>query len=316
MEFSGEPVDVTIVGAGPAGLLTAVYMARFRRSVAVVDAGEQRARLIPRSYNCPGFPDGISGSDLLARLEDQASRYGVRIIRDFADWAELVGNLFEVSGSTSAMSSRRLVLATGIVDKAPDLPRLRRGVENGRVRLCPVCDGFEVVGQRLAVVGPEDQALREAVFLRDFSSDVTILCDYPSDISRSVRLQAAAVGIAIIDTVEGIVPHETGFTVVLENGRRHDLDVIYPAMGCDVRSDLAAALGADCDEEGYVLVNRHQETSVPGLYAVGDVVRALNQIAVGFGHAALAATDIHNGLGPVQQDASDRSGRRSGLVAA
>src|SRR5687767_12748417 len=74
------------------------------------------------------------------------------------------------------------------------------------------------------------------------------------------------------------------------------LDVVYPAMGGDVRSELAINLGADCDQEGYILVGTHLETSVAGLYSIGDVAKALNQIAVGFGHAALAATHIHNDL--------------------
>jgi thioredoxin reductase (NADPH) len=203
------------------------------------------------------------------------------------------------------------VLATGIVDRTPSVAWLRKGIDNGRVRLCPVCDGFEVTRQRLAVIGPAEAALREAHFLLGYSPDVAILCFCQSDMSRSARLEAAAAGIAIHDGIEEIVPHEKGFTLLLEGGRTFELDAIYPAMGCKVRSELASSLGADCDEEGYVVVDRHQQTSTPGLYAIGDVVRALNQIAVGFGHAALAATHIHNGLGPVLRPPVMARGRKA-----
>jgi thioredoxin reductase (NADPH) len=94
-----------------------------------------------------------------------------------------------------------------------------------------------------------------------------------------------------------LVARGSGFDVVMADGSpARQVDVVYPSMGCDVRSELAANLGADCDEERYILVGRHLETSVPGLYAIGDVAKALNQIAVGFGHAALAAAHIHNAL--------------------
>ncbi|WP_292646803.1 FAD-dependent oxidoreductase, partial [Mesorhizobium sp.] len=88
-----------------------------------------------------------------------------------------------------------------------------------------------------------------------------------------------------------------GFEIVMANGDpSRTVDVIYPCMGCDVRSELAAAVGADCDEEGYIRIGDHLETTIAGLYAIGDVASALNQIGVGFGHAALAATHVHNEL--------------------
>jgi thioredoxin reductase len=86
--------------------------------------------------------------------------------------------------------------------------------------------------------------------------------------------------------------------MVTENGERHELDALYPALGCTVRSNLATALGASCTENGNLVVNDHQGTTVEGLYAAGDVVTDLHQLSVAFGHAAIAATDIHNTLPP------------------
>jgi thioredoxin reductase (NADPH) len=286
--------DVAIVGAGPAGLAAAVYLARFRRSVLVFDAGDARAKLIPKTRNCPGFPEGIAGEDLLSRLRDQAEIYGARIVH--AGVESIDGSVGEFSLATTAGDAKasRVVLATGIVDRAPEIAGLREAIAAGTVRLCPVCDAYEAAGQRIAVAGPEHLALKEALFLKDYSSRVCMLSNYPEDISQATRMRAAAENIEVWDNVYDLVPNGSGFDVIMADGSPdRQVDVVYPSMGCDVRSELAANLGAACDEEGYVLVGQHLETSVPGLYAIGDVAKALNQIAVGFGHAAMAAAHIH-----------------------
>jgi thioredoxin reductase (NADPH) len=299
--------DVVIVGGGPAGLAAALYLGRFRHQVVVFDAGDARAKLIPRSHNCPGFPDGISGPDLIRLLRRQACQYGSKIVEERVDSIETAAEDFEIRTAMGSVRSRCVILATGIVDVAPDIPKLHETIASGAVRLCPVCDGYEVIGKRVAVVGPEDKAMQEALFLRDYTPDVFVLPVHPSGISGAVRSPVA--GVTILDPVSDLVRRNPGFTVVLENGQTLDLDAIYAAMGSDVRSQLASALGARCDADGQVLVNPHQETSVKGLYAIGDVVKALNQIAVGFGHAALAAADIHNALRDRQNPAGS-DGRR------
>jgi thioredoxin reductase (NADPH) len=291
-----DGADVIIVGGGPAGLTAALYLARFRRKVLVIDAGEPRARLIPASHNCPGFPDGIAGLDLIERLRRQATRYGALIHDGRVENLGACAGSFAVTTTIGLVEARRVVLASGLVDIVPDLPMLRDNIGKAKLRLCPVCDGYEAINQRVAVIGPEERAFGEALFLRDFTPHVAMLCSYPSEISRPIRLQAAAAGVDIMDEVADILVRDAGFGVVLACGRVREIDVIYPAMGCTVRSELALGLGATCDPNGYVRVNEHQETSVPGLYAIGDVVSALNQIAVAFGHAAIAAAAIHRSL--------------------
>jgi thioredoxin reductase (NADPH) len=123
-----------------------------------------------------------------------------------------------------------------------------------------------------------------------------MLCNCPSNVSSKARREAADRGIDILDEVDNVLPTRAGFSVVLANGKTRRFDLIYSAMGCQVRSELAVSLGALCDAEGFILVNKHQATFNSRLYAVGDVVSGLKQISVGFGHAALAATDIHNRL--------------------
>lgn len=292
----GVTADVVIVGGGPAGLAAAIYLARFRRRVTVFDAQDARAGLIAKSHNCPGFPDGISGPALMKRLRKQARRYGANIIKGCVEQVERAGDGFQLVTTLGPVRCSRIILATGVVDIAPDIPMLVDGISSGCVRLCPVCDGYEVIGQKVAVVGPEAKAVQEALFLRDYTPNISILCNYPGAVSDAGRSQAAAAGIEIWDGVDDLIADQSGFTVIFATGERRHLDVIYPAMGCNVRSELALALGAQRDDEGYVVVDQHQRTTVNGVYAIGDVVKALSQIAVGFGHAALAAADIHNGL--------------------
>jgi thioredoxin reductase (NADPH) len=288
--------DVAIVGGGPAGLAAAVYLSRFLRSVLVFDVDDGRAKLIPRTHNCPGFPEGVSGRDLLRRLREQATAYGTEVVPTGVK--SLSGNhgAFVLETAAGNVQASRVVLATGVVDRAPAINGLRKAIGAGVVRLCPVCDAYEVRGQRIAIVGPGRSALREALYLRPYSPSLCIICKYPQDVSPAIRREALAAGIAVWDAVEDVVLRDSGLDIVMADGSTERMDVLYPAMGCDVRSELAMDVGANCDDEGYILIGSHAQTSVEGVYAVGDVAKALNQIAVGFGQAALAAAHIQNSL--------------------
>src|SRR5690606_32954300 len=128
----------------------------------------------------------------------------------------------------------------------------------------------------------------------------------PGDIGKKSRRDAAVLNIEIHDTVDDLVPTPYGYDAVLANDRRVPLDVIYPAMGCDVRSELAEGLGIRRNSDAYIIVDKHQRTNVDGVYAIGDVADALNQIAVAFGQGAIAATDINKRLSAKLGPARDR----------
>jgi thioredoxin reductase (NADPH) len=287
-------IDCLIIGGGPAGLAAAIYLARFRRSVTLVDSGSSRARLIPRSHNVPGFPDGISGTDLLDRLSQQAARFGVTPVSGTVDGLELNNEVFTASGRGISVSVRCVLLATGVVDRKPAMPDLERLIGCGLVRFCPVCDGYEALGRRVAVLGPAEHALKEARFLRTYSAHVTVLaCDSDgSDHASSPDNDIAVVH----EQPTSFESDDTSVTAILRGGTRLSFDVLYAALGTTVRSELATRLGAARSEAICLQVDRHQRTSIRGLYAAGDVVEELNQIAVAFGHAAVAATAIHNDL--------------------
>lgn len=288
-------LDAAIVGGGPAGLAAAVYLGRFLRSSLVFDSGEARAKLIPRTHNCPGFPDGVTGEELLSRLRKQATTYGAQFVAATVERIERQGEHFVLSTGAETFEARCLILATGIVDKMPPLPGLEDAIASGTVRLCPICDAYEAQGKRIGIIGPDELALREAIFLKDYSPHVTLLFRDGDEISGTVRQEAAARQIEVLDRVERVVPRDDSFEIMTSaDAPPRAFDLLYPSMGCNVRSELAVSLGAACDEDGYVAVDEHLQTTVPGLFAIGDLAKALNQIAVGFGHAALASTHIHN----------------------
>lgn len=289
--------DCLIVGGGPAGLTAATYLGRFRRRVIVVDAGESRAKWIPVSHNCPGFPDGIAGGDLLERLRQQALMGNVDLIADTVTALRREGVDFVASASVP-IRARAVLIATGIVDTLPPIPDVTNMIESGALRLCPICDAYEVIDRRIAVIGPADQAARKAVFLRTYSRDVTLLVTEPiSDLDPAAGEFLHGADVTVEECLPDSVRAEAhGVLVSLPDGRTLSFDTIYPAMGCTMRSKLAIDVGAAFDESGNLVVDSHQRTGIAGLYAAGDVVDEINQIAVAFGHAAIAAVDIHSYL--------------------
>jgi thioredoxin reductase (NADPH) len=291
-------LDCLVVGGGPAGLIAAIYLARFHRSVRVVDAGGSRASLIPTSHNYPGFPDGISGRELLVRLREQARRYGAQLTPGEVDHLERTPSaIFAARAGPESIESRTVLLATGAMDVEPSLPNITDAIRTGLVRHCPICDGFEVTGKRVAVIGRGVKGANEARFLRHYTDKLTLFTiGTPHEIGDEDRRSLEACGIDVVDDMLAEVCTQDGAIVGLQtrSGRMYSFDSLYSALGTRVRSDLARVLGADCDATGQVIVNDKLRTTIAGAYAAGDVANDLNQIAVGAGHAAIAATCIHN----------------------
>ena len=292
---STDRYDCIIVGAGPAGLVAATYLARFRRRVVVIDGRQSRARRIPIIANCPGFPEGISGMELLARLREQALRYDVALVAGLAGRIEKVQGGFVVWCDARKLEASSVLLATGVVDVDPDMKDVGGNIARKALCLCPVCDGYEASGKKIGILGDDDHALREARFLKTFSHDVSLLVRDDAKISAELRSKAQEEGIAVIEGI-GTIESGTGGLVMVTPRQGTEFDVVYPALGCNVRSELGVGLGLELDELGHIVVGRKQETNVAGVYAAGDVVHSLNQIAVAFGQAATAATAIHNSL--------------------
>ncbi|HEX2257809.1 MAG TPA: NAD(P)/FAD-dependent oxidoreductase [Afifellaceae bacterium] len=297
-----EPIlDCLVVGGGPAGLTAAIYLARYRRSFLVADAGASRAAWIPKSHNHSGFPDGIGGAELLGRIRAQAERYGaavrtacpVRTLRRAEDGS------FVAETEDGLLQVRTVLLATGVIDLEPELPDLYDAVQRGLIRHCPICDAWEVIDDSIGVIGHDSHAAREALFLRDYSADVTLLSlGRGFQIDADTRRELSEAGIALIDSpvAEVLTEDQRIARLVLQDGRPMAFDTLYSALGCAPRNDLAAQLGTAMTQEGLLTTDAHQQTSVDGCYAAGDIVDGLNQIVVAMAQAAVAASAIHQRL--------------------
>lgn len=290
-------LDCLIVGGGPAGLTAAIYLARYRRRALVIDDGKSRAALIPESHNYPGFK-GIAGPDLLARLRDQALLYGAAVEQGkITALDRRPDGSFVATRGSGKILIRSVLLATGLVDARPQIDGLGDGVYSGAVRFCPICDGFEAMDQRVGVMGDVADAAKKALFLRTYTQQVVLFAtDDERNAPAGIRQQLREAGVKMAGKPIAVERKDDKVMVTVDGGTRVDLDVLYPALGCTVRSELAIALGAGCDETGNLQVDHHQQTTVEFLYAAGDVVTDLHQLSVATGHAAIAATDIHNRL--------------------
>ena len=290
-------LDCLVIGGGPAGLLAAVYLGRYRRSVQVIDAGESRAAKIPESHNYPGF-FGIAGPELLRRLNAQARQYGAELVSGRVTSLRKEGDTFVASSSGSDVNARFILLATGLVDHCPPIEGQPADCPSEVIRFCPICDGYEAIDRRVGVLGDIKAGGKKALFLRTYTKDVSLfLTDETEDVDWQEKLTKA--NVRIVGKLQQVrQATENTVTVVTQQGEIHEVDALYPALGCIVRSDLATGLGASSTENGNLEVDDHQRTTIDGLYAAGDVVTDLHQLSVAFGHAAIAATDIHNRLPP------------------
>ncbi|WP_029000641.1 NAD(P)/FAD-dependent oxidoreductase [Azohydromonas australica] len=300
--MAANPFDceAAVVGGGPAGLTGAIYLARFKRSVTVLDAGFSRAAKIPRSHNMPGYPEGVVGAELIAAMRAQAHLYGAQVEKACVQRLQRIEGGFAVhfDDGREPLRCRSVLLATGVSDNAPAMPQLAQALRDGALRYCPVCDGFEVIGCHVGVLTDRCAGVREALYLRHFSDRVTLYFTQRVEVSEEDRQRLAAAGVALQPApVRALRLREgAGVRVEHEDGA-DDCDALYGALGLRVHSQLATALGAAHDDDGYLLTDSHQRTSIEGLYAAGDVAQSLNQITVAAGGAAIAAAAMHRALG-------------------
>lgn len=288
--------EVLIVGAGPAGLTAATYLARFRRRVLVADGGAPRACWIPVSHNMPGFPEGITGDAILKRMTGQAREYGAVIEPGRIEGLGRDGEGFVARINGREVRVRAVLLATGVIDHHPDLPGVERAIERSLVRICPICDGYEAIDKAVAVIGDDDKGVREAAFLRTYSDRVTLIHTGPAA-ALADETELARMGIELIRApIDNVSLEGDRVTALSWGGTFRSFDLVYSALGTSPNAELAGSLDARTGEDGRLFVDARQQTSVAGLYAAGDVVRGLNQIAVASAEAAVAATSIHNAL--------------------
>jgi thioredoxin reductase (NADPH) len=298
--MSCTALDCIIVGAGPAGLTAALYMARYRRRVLVLHDSTARALRIPLTHNAPGFPEGISGPDLIDRMTRHAVGYGAEMIEARVTEARHHDGLFALAGEDGReWQARTLILATGLhlnqipLDHATHEAAIRAAV----LRYCPICDAYEHIDKKIGVIGCDTQGGNEAMFLRRYSGDVTLIPRAYAELSDAEHEALRVAGVKVLASPAcGYQVGDDSLTVQLEEGGEVVFDVVYPALGVRPRTELAEALGLTTDDCGCLDAQTPFETQIPGLYSAGDIVEGLDQINVAIAHGAIAATKAHNWL--------------------
>ena len=297
-----DPIDCLIVGGGPAGLTAAIYLARFHLSIRLVDDGKGRAESIPCTHNHAGYPDGISGKELVRLMREQAQRYGARIERDYVTRLDKTEHGFCATWGSGSVEARTVLLATGVKNRRPPMDEdlHDEALQRGLIRYCPICDGYEVTDKRVGVIGSGSHGVAEAIFLRSYTSDITLIApDKALKVSEEDRAKLTLANIEAVDGPAQAVAI-TGDCIVVDTAEGHfTFDSVYPALGSDVHCQLATQVGARLNDDGCVGVDARQRTSVDGLYAAGDVVVGLDQISHAMGEGGVAATTIRNDLAKV-----------------
>jgi thioredoxin reductase (NADPH) len=286
--------DSLIIGGGPAGLSAAVYLGRSLRTTAVFDCPQPgRSDWVQRNYNYLGFPDGITARELSDRGRQQAERYGAIFIEELVtSLTRRTDGLFEARGDQTTLIGRTVVLATGVTDRWARFP----GSEDyiGRsMHWCIVCDGYEMRGQRVLIIANDCHDAEVALQLCRFTREVTLLVEpgtlpFAESMNRVLEEQGIRVHHGRIASVT-CAERDVCAAVVTDAGEEIEADHLFSLLGADPNSELARSLGAALSPEGYVTVDTEARTTVPGLYAAGDVTRLFSHQIVTAAHEGAAA---------------------------
>lgn len=293
--------DVAIVGGSFAGLTAALQLGRASRSVVVIDAGRPRNARSPAAHGVPGW-DGRSPEDILSAIRADVSAYPTVQLRQ--------GSVTAIAGDADTgfalataeveeLLARRVILAFGMTDRLPAIPGLTEGW--GRwVLHCPYCHGYEVRGRPLAVIARDASALHVARMLRtDWSDDVTLL-PHEADLDADALAEAHATGVGVEPRmILAARPEADGVTLDLAGGGRLDAAAVFVMPRAVFASPLAEALGLATDPGHggpYLRTGPFGQTSRPGIFAAGDILRPAPAITPALADGVMAGTACHQSL--------------------
>lgn len=297
--------DLVIIGGGPAGLTASIYAARARLNILVLEKSAIGGQILVTDWieNYPGFPEGLSGADLVMRMADQARRFGVEIETNQVRSLDLAGQMKKLVLDDRTVTAKAVIVATGASPKKLGVPGEEEFYGRG-ISTCATCDAPFFKNSVVAAVGGGDTAVQESIFLTRFAKKVYLV--HRRGALRATRiLQERALANekieikwdSVLTAVNGSDAGVEGITIKnVKTGEKSDLAV----EGCFVwvgtspnTSFLDGAVAVD--KSGFVVVNAKMETSVPGVYAAGDVRNTpLRQVATAVGDAAIAAFQAAN----------------------
>lgn len=290
--------EIIIIGGGLAGLSAAIYLGRSRRETLLIHTNRSMAKWEAEVQNYLGFPKGIAGEDLLARGMAQVVRCDVAVIEDDIRSLTHDGDIFCLSGAGTVYRARRVLLATGLTHLPPEIPGVKECLGQS-LFFCKDCDAYRVQGKKIVIIGGNDEAADYALAMLLFTSSVMICTNGRTplwDTDHAGWLEEYAVPIRH-DRIRSVL-HDNGQLTALtfEEGGSVKVEGAFTTRGDVVHNDLAESAGAKLDEEGQVIVDHCQETTVPGLYAAGCVTPANCQMIIAAGQGAIAGQAINRDL--------------------
>jgi len=298
--------NVIIVGSGPAGLTAALYAARANLQPLLVEGVEAGGQLMLTTMveNFPGYRDGIMGPDLMAEMRAQSQRFGAEIIHGNVSSVDLANQPFLVRTPEAEYETKTLIVATGASARMLGLPSERSLMGHG-VSTCATCDGYFFRGQEIAVVGGGDSAMEEAVFLTRFASKVTVVhrraALRASKIMQDKARSNPKIAWRLDSEVEEIKDTGTGevTSMVLRNNKtaeRSEVPVsgVFVAIGHTPNTSMFQGQ-LELDRNGYIITHDGSKTSVPGVFACGDVQdHVYRQAITAAGTGCMAALDAEH----------------------
>lgn len=298
---SDATYDCIIIGGGPAGLTCAIFLGRYRRRTLLIHNSR------PRNYASRaihGFlgQHGIAPGELLRRGCDEARQAGVEICECTAERVQRVGDIFEVTTTTGTYRARRLALAYGVRDLLPEgIPELEK-YYGASVFHCPDCDGYEVSGKRIGVIGWGKRAVGLSFKLLQWSDDITIFVhghERGFSKERTSKLLAEQIAVKDEPIIQLTGDGEQLRSVVLSTGERVDIDALFFTIGTEPSCDLAEQLGViRVDHTPCLTVDDVKETNIEGVYAIGDLAPGSQLAITSAADGAVAAIAINKSLLP------------------